>query len=317
MQPDDFGTVYRYDSISGLALGRCAFLAYRTEPEIGLDPRRMESWVVLPSDNFTEDGERLIAVELGITGFLTGLFYTESDTVYASEMHGRLYVRRQDGGRPRWTVTDAGDKVELHGVWGLSDELIYVWGRDAWRPRLWVLNGGQLVAMPAPPARTTIIRGLRHDMLFAAGPHGFLARWDGSTWRRVRLSTLRNVTGLALVDDDTYWLTTDNGKLFEGSSHGWAVRAEHEGPLYDVASCAGGVWLAAGLMGLLKLQGTANKLAVVASSPSPIGLMGGTELLALSPQHLATLSPPSMVSGRLCRNALRELRAAMKPSWQS
>ena len=39
---------------------------------------------------------------------------------------------------------------------------------------------------------------------------------------------MRPATALHVVGEDEIWLTTDMGKLFEGSRHGWGLRAQIE-----------------------------------------------------------------------------------------
>lgn len=317
MHHDDHGTEYSFDSISGLSLDACAFLAYRREPRERPRPSRMESWIVEPSASDSIEGERMVSLELGLDGFLTGLWCSTGGNVYATDFHGRLFVHYYAAGDPirRWSRFDAGEDVELHHVFGLDDQHVYVLGRDAFRRRMWTLTGDGLVPMPAPGGRATLLRGLAHDLLYAAGDRGFLAQWNGRRWRTIRLPLERSVTGLSVTDPDELWLTADNGKLFEGTSHGWALRTQLDGPLYDVASWRGDVFLAAGPRGLLKLGRTTRDLETVNTSIAPVGLDARGKLLALTRGALVSMTD-DLEPTVTCRQVLRAARGEHTPRWR-
>jgi hypothetical protein len=317
MRYDDHATEYVFDSISGFGLGRCAFLGYRRAAEALLDPRRMESWVVEPSAETSENGDRRVRLDLGLRAYLSSLWYSPMGATYTTASEGKLHMRRpmEEEGFGPWSPLDFGADVELHGVWGLDDQDVYVWGRDAWRPLMWHVGRNGVSAMPAPPGRTTSVRGLGPELLYAAGDHGFVARWNGSQWRRVNLPTSRPITGLFIGDADDLWLTTANGKLFEGTSHGWAVRLQFDGPLYDVARWRGAVWVAAGRRGLFRLVDRADRLEPAALDVSAISLETRGDLLALAEDYLA-FSTDGCAFEISCRDVLTVARRGEEPLWE-
>lgn len=314
MHYDEHGTAYSFDSITGGQLDGCAFLAFRREPESRLTPWEMESWIVLPSDSFALTGERLIALELGVHGFLTGAWYAPSGVVYATEFDGRLYMRDPSG--RGWRASDFGADVQLHGVWGLDDRQVYVWGRNAWGPCLWRLAENQFEAMPTPPGFITTLRGTAPENLYAAGRRGLLARWDGGRWLRIRLRLLRDVTGMSVDGVDDLWVTTDNGKLFEGTRHGWALRAHFDGPLFDVARWRGELWVAAGNRGVFTLEGRTNALVPRAPDVPAVALSSGAELLVLGEDALAVSRDGSEFRST-SRHVLRSHCQDKRPRWRA
>lgn len=318
MDIDRFGASYSFDSISGATRDRCAFLAYRRDAEEITDPQRMESWVVQPTGHFTPDGGRLVGMELGVHGYLSSLWYSPSGRIYVTDFHGRLFVQHADPstGLPRWMQSDFGRGIELHGVWGLDDMHVYAWGRDAWGPLMWQLAGQRFQPMPAPEGQVLTVRGLAPDCLYAAGANGLLARWDGNHWRSIRIETRRTVTGLTLNGPEEFWLCTDNGKLFEGTSHGWALRLTHPTPLYDVAVWHDDVWIAAGPEGgLLRLVPRKDQLELVAAHLEPIALASADELLAISASRLASTTDGREFS-LLCSRTLIDARGEHPPHWR-
>ncbi len=261
--------------------------------------------------------DRSIHLDLGLQGYITGVWFSPTGATYVVTFDGTLYTRgpAEEAAYGGWRRVDFGREVELHGIWGIDDNDVYVWGRDAWRPLMWHLSRGAITAMPAPPGRTTIVRGLGPELLYAAGDGGFVARWDGSTWARIRLPLSRPVTGLYVGNIDDVWLTTDNGKLFEGTSHGWALRLQLDAPLYDVGRWRGAVWVAAGRRGLFRLVDRRDELAPVAPDIGAIALDTRGDLLALSEDCLASSSDGSEFTVT-CRDVLLQEREAEAPLWE-
>ncbi len=316
MRFDAHATEYSFDSVSGFGVERCVFLAYRRPAEHIVDPGRMESWLVRPSEDATVNGDRTIHMDLGLHGYATGAWLSPTGVTYVVTFDGALYVRApgDDGAPGGWHRTDFGRDVELHGVWGIDDRDLYIWGRDTWRPLMWHLGRGAITAMPAPPGRTTIVRGVGPELLYAAGDGGFLARWDGSSWERMRLSLSRPVTGLCVADVDDLWITTDNGKLFEGTSHGWALRLQLDAPLYDVGRWRGALWIAGGRRGLFRLVDRRDELEPVAPDVGAVAIETRGDLLVLADDCL-TVSSDGSDFRITCRDVLLAEREAEAPSW--
>jgi hypothetical protein len=127
---------------------------------------------------------------------------------------------------------------------------------------------------------------------------------------------VRNASGLFVGDADDLWLTTDNGKLFEGTSHGWALRTQLDAPLYDVARWRGTLYVAAGPRGLLRLVDRSNELAPAALDVAATCLESRGDLLALTPSYLASTSDGSSFQVA-CRDAVALPRGASRPRWRT
>ena len=318
MHFDQRGTEYRFDHLSGQSLSECAFAAYRSVPRIVPDPTRMESWVVQPSGDSGWHGRKL-DLDLGVVGFVTGVYRAPAGTLYVSDLHGRMYVQRvsSETGVRSWTMQQWGEMVELHGIVGLGDELVYVWGRDADQFRMWELFEGRFVNMTAPPQRVTCMHGTGPECLYAAGPAGFLSRWDGESWRRLVIRSARPATSLHVVDNNEIWLTTDMGKLFEGSRHGWGLRAEVEVPLCASFRWRDDLYVAAKEHGLWKLKGKSCELEPVDLQLPAIGFAGcDEELLVLTEEYLAR-STDGCDFRIVAREALRKHRGSSRPLWSA
>lgn len=319
MHYDRLGTEFRFDHLTGTAPQRCAFVGYRREPLTVVNPFRMESWVVLPGDSVAAGGQRAVSLELGRRGHISGLWHGPSGDLYATELHGRVHVRRtdQESGTRTWQLQDWGPSVELHGVWGLDEQTVFVWGRDAHQYRLWCLFEGRFVAMPAPRTPITVLRGCSQRCLYAAGSGGSLFRWDGIGWRSVAIRSMRPATGLVVVNEDEIWLTTDMGKLFEGTSHGWAQRAQVKGPLCDVMRWRGRLLLAGAEQGLLELVGLGHRILPVATRYPVIGLAGDDSLLLALTEDCLLASIDGQEFSEECREVVQAQRGGKQPFWDA
>lgn len=318
MHYDMRGTEFRFDHVTGTRPGRCAFVGYRSPARSVPQPARMESWSLQPAAEL-DHGARAIDVDLGLQGFVTGLWMAPSSTLYAVDFDGRLHVQRSEGegGVRSWETQDWGGMVELHGIVGLAEDCAFVWGRDAEQPRMWELFEGRFVNMTAPPSRITCVGGVRADCLYAAGPAGYLAQWDGVDWRQIAIRSMRPATALSVVSEDEMWLTTDMGKLFEGSRHGWGLRAEMEAPLCDVRRWRGEVFVAAKEHGLWKLDGRTNRFAPVELMLPAIGFAGDEETLLVLTEDYLAVSKDGAHFDILAREALAQLRDGEPPLWSA
>ncbi|MCA9608455.1 MAG: hypothetical protein KC619_22780 [Myxococcales bacterium] len=314
MHYDAKGNELRFDHLTGHALGRCAFMGYRAPAQTVPRPAFMESWSLQPSAEL-DDGAREIRVDLGLRGFVTGLWMAPSGTLYAVDFDGRLYVQRPDGAARSWETQDWGRLVELHGIAGLAEDCAFVWGRDANQPRMWELFEGRFVNMTAPPSRLTCVAGAHAQCVYAAGPAGYLARWDGAEWHRIAIRSMRPATALHVVDEDEIWLTTDMGKLFEGSRHGWGLRAEMEVPLCGVRRWRGELFVAAKDHGLWKLDGRSSRFAPVDLMLPAIGFAGDEDTLLVLTEDYLAVTHDGVEFEVVAREALAQLRGYEPPLW--
>ena len=243
---DDYGTICTHSEISGVSPEDCVVIGYRHEFERPMNPHEMESWVIWPTGD--AGGNRIVSYPFGIVGWLSGVWLSPNRTVYVCDLEGKIYVyplATLDA--QAWTpaVTYPAGTF-IHGIWGLDDDNVYAWAHD--REGTFILHGSgaSWTRRPSPDFEVILVRGSSPTHLLAAGSHGELARWDGSTWSEVPIEAGRSVSGMYVVDEDHFWLSSETGQLFEGSANGVSERARTPGfaPLADVTVWNGEVWLA-------------------------------------------------------------------------
>src|SRR6185503_14559732 len=122
---------YKYIKASGAAANDCMVLGYRTLCGVPFSPFEMESWVIHFRPEGAKSDEVVLVYEYGKAGWLTGLWRSEEGTVYVADSEGLISTWRDLG--PQRREEDAWEEVKLdarlRGVWGLSDECVFTWGR--------------------------------------------------------------------------------------------------------------------------------------------------------------------------------------------
>jgi len=306
---------YEYLSASGGSIEDCLLLGYRTPYGHAFSPSELEAWVIHFTPESHMAGSLRVTYMFGTSGWLTGLWWSPSGTAYVSEIDGTMHVCRD----VKNSEPDAWEEVtldaQLSGVWGLSEECVFTWGQRNEKNRMYRHDGRKWYSMPSP-GDVSVLRGLSPDFLYAVGYGGMMARWDGHAWIPVQIPVKSNFTGLFVAGPDELYATTESGELWEGTSHGWAKRAQSAegGPLLDVAKFKGEVWVAGGEEGLLRLKGGTNELECVKPNIEAKSFDVRGNLLITTKDFIAQTVDGVKFQAR-GRDAFEKSRASIPPLW--
>jgi hypothetical protein len=246
MAMTDAKYVYAYDSAVGPDLHGGCFLGLRYLKEHGIKPEWCESWV-MRSRPPPAPGKQVIKCSYGVGGWLTGLWRSPRNHLYATELYGRIHVCRDMetmGIASNWEGFDY-KNVMMQGVWGLSDDCVFVWCMIKTKPNVLFWNGSKWTELPPPPGKIVWMHGSSPDNVYAVGYRGLVARWDGGSWTKIPLPTQENFTGVFVAGSDEMYAVGSGEVLWEGSASGWGKVADGPGPLFGVAEFAGEVWVGA------------------------------------------------------------------------
>jgi hypothetical protein len=245
--------VYAYDSAGGPDLHDCCFLGLRYLRDHGLRSEWCESWVMRSSPP-PAPGKQGINCNYSVGGWLTGLWRSPSNHLYATELNGRIHVCRDMSAMGTVTAWETVDfkNVAMQGVWGHDDNCIFVWCLIKTEPRVLFWNGSKWAELPPPPGKIVWMHGSAPDNVYAVGYRGLLARWDGHAWTKIPLTTTENFTGVFVAGADEMYAVGYGAALWEGTASGWGKVADGPGYLYGVAKFGGEVWVGAREHGLLK-----------------------------------------------------------------
>jgi hypothetical protein len=235
-------------------------LGRRFPDDVGPISTESDFWILI---NEPMDGGRgtMTHAFWSFRSFVTGIWRSPAGRVYATDADlGGLYVFHDimDTSRPS-------DKVKLdditpEGIWGLSDDCIFVWGTrmDAQRQKSYPVfkyDGTTWRELPPLPHPTNAIHGVSPDVIYAVGWHGMVAKWNGGVWQEFPVPTREIVTDVHVESFDELYAVTNNGELLEGSASGW----DHAGsnplgatPFSSVAKFKGEVYIGANDVGLMK-----------------------------------------------------------------
>lgn len=318
MAESDYVDEFRYEYIkaSGAAANDCVVLGYRAPYGIALSAFELESWVIHFKPSGPGGKELGTVYKYGNAVWLTGLWRSPEGPVYVSDSDGvvRIWLdfeqKREEGAAWEEVKLDA----RLSGLWGLSDDCVFTWGKVGDDDRMFRYDGRTWHPIPSP-GHVSVLHGLSPDFVYAVGYGGLMARWDGHAWTPVRLSVESHFTGLFVAGQDEMYATTEDGELWEGTSHGWAKRAESPEPLLDVAKFQGEVWVAGGEEGLLKLKGGTNELECVKPNIEATSFEVRSRLL-ITTKDIIIHTDDGVKFGGYGRSALRHFRANKPPLWE-
>ncbi|MGE0399465.1 MAG: hypothetical protein AB7T06_22315 [Kofleriaceae bacterium] len=317
MHVDDFGTTSTHGAISGFGLRECVMLGHRAEYERPRLPYQMESWVIFST--LDRQGEPLIEYPFGAVAWFSDVHVTRGRSLYVTDLEGKLYMYPLSNctGRTWVPAVSFPQGTFLHGVWSVDDDHVYIWANDATEHFLFAGSGTHWTRMIGPPFEVTIVRGDAPDHLVAGGTHGELARWDGKRWTRLPMEARTSVTGIAVVDDSMFWVTTRAGQLFEGNNKRVSERLRTPGaPLRDVAVWRNRVWLAGADDGLLRLREHGNELEDVKPNVPVFQFDSRGELLMCCPDLLAATTDAVTYLGTAA-GMFAKARGAVPPHWES
>ncbi len=313
---DELGTICTHVDISGFGLRDCVVLGHRFEYERPRTPQAMESWVIWST--LDAAGGSAIHYLFGHAGWLSGVWVTADRTLHVTDLEGALYVQPLAScSGTAWTPTMTfPERTYLHGIWGLGDDELFIWASD--RQSAFVLRGSgtSWQRQPGPPFEIAVLRGSSPVHLIAGGTTGELARWDGSTWTVLPFEGGAAVTGIAVQDEDRFWVTIQSGSLFEGSAGGVIGRAETPGgaPLADVTVWHGDVWLAAEELGLMRLVPRTDQLEMVKPNIPVYRFDARQDLVMCCPAMIAATADGAVYHGGLVE-AFAKAFEGIPPCW--
>lgn len=317
MSETDYDDACKYEYIKALgpASNDCVVLGYRTLYGFPFSDLEMESWLIHFKPSGPEGKELATLYKYGNACWLTGLWRSKTGVVYVSDGEGFIRTWRDLEPRPGETSWEEVKlEARLHGVWGLSDDCIYTWGRAGETYRMFRYDGRTWNPMPSP-GHLSVLRGLSPDFLYAVGYDGMMARWDGHSWTPVRTPVRSNFMGLFIAGPDELYATTEGGELWEGTSHGWSKRSGLEDPLLDVAKFNGEVWVAGGEEGLFKLKAHTQELECAKPNIKATSFAIDGRLIVTTPDIIYHSADGLKFAG-YGRGALRHFRGTQPRMWE-
>jgi hypothetical protein len=300
-----------YFSATGSSLGDCLFLGQRFDDARPFSALECESWVM--SSTASGEGKYNIRGVFGINRWFTMLWRSPEGTAYASDTNEAVWWSRTVKDRASWKADEVG--ASLSGVWGLSDECVFAWGRS--RPGDWVMfqrSGKGWNEIPCP-GEVVRLHGLAPNLVYAVGAGGLLARWNGSQWKQVPVDTVETLTGIFVVSPDEYYASGEGGTLLSGGASGCKPRLKWTGPLWDVAKFRDELWLAGDQSGLLRVKGRTKEVEAVKPNVKALSFDARKELLiSCSNMIVGTADGKKFMSAG--QSSLEQLTASKEPLWK-
>lgn len=254
-----FQTVY--DGASGPSHLECAFIARRFDVARGYVAGESESLIV--TARLPEGADRArMATQIGTRGQYTGIWRTASAAtprIWACAHQGWVGHRELDAPpETRWER----EKLETQprGMAGIDEGPhagVYVWGTIGAAHALYhstLDEGASFESLPTPNVRVAAIAG-DGDVLIAAGEGG-AARWDGDGWAPLKVDTDSPLVA-ATAGDGRLFAAAEDGSFFAGEDaleEVGRLPSALPGDLRAIARWHGATWIAAGRLGLWRLE---------------------------------------------------------------
>jgi len=261
---------YRIDyfSASGTSANDCSFLAHRYDPAIGFKRLESESFVISLAANPIDPKKSRSLISLATTARLVRLWRSTKGQVFVADSFGEVLrgsPNVESGERVVWdkSILDG----QLNGIWGLSSERVFAWGRRSGIPVVFVWDGTSWSNLRSPSFEVEAIHGQGPDTIWACGAGGRVAHWSGGAWQEQVLPTVERLISIHVVAEGELYATGVMGTVFEGSSFGWGAIGQIPGALQGdvqaVAKFAGELWVGASRLGLWQRIGKTNEYVCV------------------------------------------------------
>lgn len=250
-----------YLSASGSFWEGYCFLAHRYDPNVGFKRLESESIVVRKRVNLGQGGASSFTLELVLqtTARLVELWRSPSGTLFVADSWGRVLQSNMRDPEEHTPWTEAAVDAVLHGVWGLSDDLVFAFGSAKGGSAMFQWDGVRWSPAPAPSFEVEGMHGLSRDSIWAAGAGGKVAHWTGRGWQELKLPTDETILSIFVAKPGEYYACGNRGNVFEGSDDGWggigSIPGALQGDVQAVAKYADQLWVGASRLGLWQRKG--------------------------------------------------------------
>jgi hypothetical protein len=187
------------------------------------------------------------SVLLEVEGWLSDLWLSPLGNLYAAGESGRIHFRSAG----EWRLLRTPAASMLNSVWGASDREVFAVAKDGLVSGS-ATNEWNYVAKAKDPRR---LRGTSRNDVYAVGHRGLMLHFDGRDWRTLELPTNMHLNAAWPVSADLVYVVGPEGVLLIGAEGRWRVLEIDEVDLLDVVQYRDDVFVAAGTMGLFRLQG--------------------------------------------------------------
>ncbi len=280
-RPVSFQTVY--DAASGASHLDCAFLARRFDPAAGYVEGESESLVV--TSRRREDSARgRMATQIGTRGHYTGLWRSLGPEPRLWACARRGWVGHVASAAPAGTKWDRDLlTTQPEGLQGIDDgahQGVYVWGSLGAEHSLhrYPVGGGAAEALAHPGLRIAALTG-DAERLVVAGDGA--ASYGGGTWARLRIDTDAPLVAVALAEERVV-VCTEGGVFLAGTdalTEVGRLPSALPGDIRAIAWWHGALWIAAGRLGLWRLDPGESAPVCVRDDCDPRSLDARADLL--------------------------------------
>lgn len=283
--------VCQFRQASGRAFNDCVILGRRFPDSIGPVATESDFWILI---NEPRPAGTVTHAFWSFRSFVTGIWQAPSGTVYATDADmGGLYVFEEILNTDRRPDRVKLDDVTPEGVWGLTDDNIFVWGTRMDEDRVktypvFRFDGSGWTELPPLPQPTNRIHGASPETVYACGWRGMIARWSGNDWEPMETPTREIVTDIHVESDDEVYAVTNDGQLLQGSSSGWRHVASNPlgaTPFSGVAKFRGQLLVSANELGLMRLVAETGALEVFKAKVTGVH-MEARENLIVTCEHI-------------------------------
>ena len=293
--------LHRYAHACGPSLAESYWVGLRYDDQYGFDHRRMESWVLGPP----APGSQIPTPILTRLGRMTELWRSPSGHAFVPAFSGaihHIYPAPRSTGE-RWRTEAL--KGVLSGAWGLSDNLVMVFGEDGFTGEhpthvMYMWDGGRWRLIPSP-GQVNGMDGASPDLIYAVGHEGLIARWDGGAWQRIASPTTTSLNRVVIVDENEMYAAGPGRRLLLGSIYGWTEvlvapfdihGLARVGDTVYVSSAHGGLWtLKDGQLVPAKAKVDAERITSAPRTPTPSAATSGpAKILATTAQAIVELT---------------------------
>lgn len=278
-----FQTVY--DAASGPSHLDCAFIARRFDVEQGYVPGESESLIVTARLPEGSDRARM-ATQIGTRGHYTGVWRTTgaSPRIWACAHGGWVGHRNLEApADTRWER----EKLPTHpqGMAGVDEGPhagVYVWGKIGAAHAFYrsaLDEGATFESLPTPNVHVESVAG-DENALLAVGEGG-AGLWMGDGWKALALD-LESPLVAAAVGEGRLFAAAEDGTFYAGEDtldEVGKLPSALPGDLRAIARWRGATWIAAGRLGLWRLDDGESMPVCVRDDCDPRSLDGRDRLV--------------------------------------